>query len=281
MKRLKAYLKITRPVNGILMFIGILAGVALSYSKVIDFTNIVYSFITAYSLSGSSMVLNDYFDREVDKINAPQRPIPSGLITPSHAIVYSSTLGLVGIISSVLISFQCMIIALISYIASALYNISLKKIGLLGNFTVSLVVTAPFVFGSTMSDGYISERIIVFIIPVLLSNTGREVIKGISDVEGDAVREVRSIARVMGVGRAALIGSILYILAVLFSPVPYFLNYVSTLYLPIVIIADIGFLYSAYIILKSPSKENSIKVKNQTLIWMFIALIAYILGGAL
>lgn len=281
MKKLKAYLSLTRPPNGILMFIGILAGIALSHSKTVDLIDLTYSFITAYSLNGSSMILNDYFDREVDKINAPHRPLPSGLITPSQALVYSSILGIVGTLSSLLISLYCMFIAIASYAAAIFYNMSLKKSGLLGNFTVSLVVTAPFIFGSTMSDGYITDRIIVFIIPVLLSNTGREVIKGISDIEGDAIREVRSIARIMGARSAGLIGSTLYVLAIAFSPAPYFLGYVSDIYLPIVLVADAGFAYSAYSILKWPSRENAARVKNQTLIWMLIALIAYILGGVL
>ncbi len=281
MKLLKAYLMITRPPNGILMFIGILAGVAISYSKMIHFDDVIYSFIVAYALNGSSMILNDYFDRDVDRVNAPDRPIPSGLIKPSYAVIYSSMLGLIGIVFSRLVSVYCMIIAIASYIAALLYNSSLKKTGLPGNFIVSLTVTAPFLFGATMSDGYISDRIIVFIIPVLLSNTGREVIKGIADVEGDIVRQVNSIARIKGVGKAALIGSTLYILAVLFSPVPYILKYVSEYYLPIVLIADVGFIYSARKILKRPDKENAVKVKNETLLWMFIALIAYILGGIL
>jgi geranylgeranylglycerol-phosphate geranylgeranyltransferase len=280
MKLLKAYVMITRPPNGILMFIGVLAGVAISYSKIINFEDLAYSFIVAYTLNGSSMVLNDYFDRDVDRVNAPHRPIPSGLIKPSHAVIYSSILGLTGIIFSRLISIYCMIIATISYIAAFLYNSSLKKTGLIGNFIVSLIVAAPFIFGATMSDGYISDRIIVFIVPVILSNTGREVIKGIADVEGDIVRQVNSIARVKGAGKAALVGSILYLLAVLFSPAAYILGCVSEYYLPIVLIADVGFIISARKIMKRPDKENAIKVKNETLFWMFIALIAYITGGS-
>jgi len=281
MKLLKAYVMITRPPNGILMFVGVLAGVAISYSKIIRFEDLIYSFIVAYTLNGSSMVLNDYFDRDVDRVNAPHRPIPSGLIKPSHAVIYSSILGLTGIIFSSLISIYCMIIAIISYIAAFLYNSSLKKTGLMGNFIVSLIVATPFIFGATMSDGYISNRITVFIVPVILSNTGREVIKGIADVEGDIFRQVNSIARVKGAGKAALVGSILYTLAVLFSPVPYILGCVSEYYLPIVLIADVGFIISAGKIMKRPDKENAIKVKNETLLWMFIALIAYILGGIL
>lgn len=279
--QLKAYLSITRPPNGLLMFIGVLAGVSISYSKIIHFEDLIYSFIVAYCLSGSSMVLNDYFDREVDKVNAPHRPIPSGLIKPTHAIAYSFTLGLIGIFFSNLISIYCLTIATLSYIAAFLYNSILKKTGLPGNFIVSLIVAAPFIFGATMSDGYISNRIMLFIVPVILSNTGREVIKGIADVEGDVIRHVNSIARTRGLRKAAVVGSVLYILAVLISPAPYVFGYVSEYYLPIVLVADIGFIISARKILKNPNKENAIKVKNETLLWMFIALLAYIIGGIL
>ncbi len=281
MNQFKAYVMVTRPPNGILMFIGILAGVALSYSKIIRLEELVYSFIVAYTLNGSSMVLNDYFDREIDKINAPHRPLASGLIKPSHAILYSIILALIGITFAALISSYCMIIAIISYIVAFLYNSSWKKSGLTGNFIVSLVVSAPFIFGATMSDGYISERIMIFIIPVILSNTGREIIKGIADIEGDAIRDVKSIARIKGADKAALMGAIFYISAVLFSPIPYFMGLVSQAYLPIVLMADAGFIQCSIKIIKSPSRENAIKVKNETLGWMLVALIAYIIGGIL
>ncbi|MEM3141151.1 MAG: UbiA family prenyltransferase [Nitrososphaerota archaeon] len=281
MYRVKAYFTITRPINGFMMFLAVLSGIVLSYEKNINPTTLLYAFITAFTLNGSSMIFNDYFDREVDKVNAPHRPIPSGLISPMNAVVYAVILGVVGLASSYMISFTCMMIATASYIATLLYNMRLKRTGLLGNLIVSIVVATPFIFGSTMSDGYVSERIIAFIIPVILSNTGREVIKGIADAEGDAVRNVMSIARTKGLKKAAEIGAILYLSAVAFSPIPYLLNYVSEIYLPIVLIADAGFIDSSRSILKKPTRENALKVKNQTLLWMLIALIAFILGGLL
>lgn len=38
-------------------------------------------FIWGFFLSGSVMILNDYFDIEVDKVDALHRPLPSGLIS--------------------------------------------------------------------------------------------------------------------------------------------------------------------------------------------------------
>ncbi len=276
-----ALISLTRPPNGILMFIAVLAGVALSDMKSITLETSILGLITAYSLNGSSMGFNDYFDREVDSVNAPHRPIPSGLVKPSQAILVSSLLGAVGIVSAALTSPACLAVASIAYAASLSYNAYLKKTGFAGNLAVSLVVVAPFIYGAVMSDGYVSPRLVFFAVPVLLSNTGREVIKGITDVEGDALRGVRTIARIFGRRIAANLGALLYVSAVAVSPIPYLLNLVSWTYIAIVLPADAGFIYSAISIVRNPTPENAYKVKQQTLIWMLIALIAFIAGSLL
>jgi len=278
-ERLRAFIALTRPPNGILMFIAVLAGVALSNAKSIGAREAILSLITAYALNGSSMGLNDYFDREVDKVNVPDRPIPSGIIAPWEAAAFSMLLGVIGMASAALTSLGCLIVATLSYSAALTYNAKLKRAGLLGNLLVSAVVVAPFIYGSVMSDGYVSARLLTFAAPVFLSNTGREVIKGISDVEGDALRGVKSVARTLGLEAAARIGATLYLSAVAISPLPYLLGLVSWIYMPVVVVADIGFIYSAISILREPSPSNSLKVKRQTLFWMLIALLAFIAGS--
>ncbi len=278
-RKLRALITLTRPPNSILMYIAVIAGIVLSDHKFFQADKLILAFITAYGLCGSSMGFNDYFDREVDSINAPSRPIPSGAISEAEAIIVSSILGVVGIISALLTSLSCFLVALLAFLASLTYNAWLKKGGLPGNMIVSSVVMAPFIYGSVLSDGYISPRLITFILPVFFSNLGREVIKGISDIEGDSLRGVKSIARTRGSEAAARLGATFYFSAVALSPLPYVLNLVSWIYLPIVAVADIGFLYSAYRILKNHEKESALKVKNLTLLWMLIGLIAFITGS--
>ncbi|MCD6421448.1 MAG: UbiA family prenyltransferase [Thaumarchaeota archaeon] len=261
------------------MYIAVIAGIVLSDNKLFQPGKLALALVTAYGLCGSSMGFNDYFDREIDSVNAPWRPIPSGAISEKEAIAISIFLGFLGLTSSILISAPCFLVALLAYSAALLYNAILKKSGLPGNMIVSGVVMAPFIYGAVLSDGYISPRLITFILPVFLSNLGREIIKGISDVEGDALRGVKSIARVRGSGCAARLGAAFYISAVALSPLPYLLNLVSPIYVPIVAAADLGFLYSAYSIVKDHEWENALRVKKHTLLWMLIALIAFIAGS--
>lgn len=278
-RKVKALLTLTRPPNGILMFIAVLAGVTLSDKRMITPTQIILTFITAYGLNGSIMGFNDYFDRDIDRVNAPWRPIPSGAISCLEAISFSAILGSMGIISAILTSTPCLIVAVIAYLLAFTYNMSLKKMGFTGNMAVSGVVVAPFIYGAVLSDGYISSRLTFFAIPVYLSVLGREIIKGISDVEGDALKGIRSIARTKGEKFAGTLGGILYIAAVLVSPLPYILDLISWPYIVIVSLADLGFIYSAISIIRKSSRAEALRVKKMTLLWMLIALIAFIIGS--
>lgn len=278
-RKIRALIALTRPPNSTLMFIAVISGILLSDEKIFQLDKLILAFITAYSLCGASMAFNDYFDKEVDRVNAPWRPIPSGAISGSEAIILSAALGTIGIISAAATSLQCLIVAAAAFLVALIYNAKLKKTGLFGNMLVSVDVVIPFIYGAVLSDGYISPRIITFIFPVYLSNLGREIIKGISDIEGDSLREIRSIARTKGAKIAARLGALFYLAAVLISPIPYILNLVNWIYLPIVAIADAGFVYSSISIIKSSTRENSLKVKKRTLLWMLIALIAFIAGA--
>ncbi|MCD6312454.1 MAG: UbiA family prenyltransferase [Thaumarchaeota archaeon] len=278
-RKLWALVALTRPPNSILMYIAVIAGIILSDSKLLQADKLALALITAYGLCGSSMGFNDYFDKEVDSINAPWRPIPSGAISELEAVIASSALGAVGMFSAALTSAPCLLVAFIAFSAALIYNAQLKKSGLLGNMVVSLVVVAPFIYGAVLSDGYVSPRLITFILPAFLSNLGREVIKGISDVEGDSLRGVKSVARIRGAHVAARLGAAFYISAVALSPLPYLLSLVSWIYLLLVAAADLGFIYSAILILRNYDRKNALKVKKMTLAWMLLALIAFIAGS--
>ena len=72
-----------------------------------EFTTIpvtLFGFLSVFLISASILVMNDYFDVETDKINAPHRPIPSKLVTPNEALYFSLLLLFTGIILSYLIN---------------------------------------------------------------------------------------------------------------------------------------------------------------------------------
>ena len=259
------------------------AAIANPYALAGSWRNLFFGFLTGFLLTGASMVINDYYDREIDAINEPERPIPSGLVNPKKALVFAFILSITGLISAYLTNTAnlfCFITALLSWIVSVTYVTVGKKTGLTGNFLVSLCVAVPFIYGSLAISNSLLLNVLVFAAMAFLSNTGREITKGIVDVEGDKSRNIQTLAVSHGNRKAAFAAVAFYLAAVSLSPIPIFLNLANTIfYLPIVAFTDVGFIVSSVSLLRSHSRENARKIKKVTLLLFATGLTAFMLGA--
>lgn len=107
--KLIGYLRLMRPANIVTAIADILAGVAISAY----FINVTFSTVTldlilpvvclclaTIGLYGGGVVFNDVFDAELDSTERPERPIPSGVISKTQAVILGSYLLLVGILAA-------------------------------------------------------------------------------------------------------------------------------------------------------------------------------------
>jgi len=275
------FARLTRPVNSAMMGFATIIGEAIAARGVPGARPMALGFATAFLLSAASMAVNDYYDRKVDAINAPERPLPSGLISPREALVFTAFLTAGGLASAALTSLKCLLTALASFGVSFAYNTKGKKTGLPGNMMVSACVSIPFIYGglAVADKGGIGVLTIIFAAMAFLSNTGREITKGIADVKGDRLRNMKTIAVRFGPKTAAVVSALFYASAVSLSAVPCLLSSVSWLYLPLVLISDVGFVASSLSLLRNPSRKNAMKVKRRMLLWMMMGLAAFVVGG--
>lgn len=278
MVRLRGFISIIRPINSMMMGLAIIVGVLITGGYgVVSVQVLLLSWVTGFSLSGAAMVINDYFDREIDRVNEPTRPIPSGAVKPVEAVVYSLILSIAGIITASLTNSIVLIVAVASWCVMMAYSVWGKKTGFPGNLMVSICIALPFLYGGILSDRV--EASILFSILAFLTNTGREITKGIVDIEGDRSRGVNTLAVSFGAETAAQVASAFYVSGALASVLPIILNQTSLWYIPLVIVTDIGLLFGTYNLLRDPSRETSRKVKIQTLYWMFFGLLAFAAGS--
>lgn len=285
MGKIAGFVQLMRPINCVMMGFAVIVGAVLAGANVFSNNyaqNLVFGFSTGFLLTAASMVINDYYDREIDAINEPSRPIPSGLVKPNEALAFAVLLTVLGLAAAILTSataiFQCLMTAMIFWLISVSYVTLGKKTGLPGNFLVSACVSAPFIYGSLAAIGVVKESVWIFVSMVFLSNTGREITKGIVDVQGDKARNVKTLAVIYGERKAAVAAAFFYLLAVSLTPIPPLLNLVSFWFIPIVMVTNIGLVASSITLLKDYSRENARKVKKQVLGWFLIGLLAFIAG---
>jgi len=280
MGKIGSYLRLMRPVNCLMMGFAVIVGAALADPNALDagWKFLVYGFITGFMLTAASMAINDYYDREIDAVNEPNRPIPSGAVKPREALNFASILTFIGFLSAYLTNYLCLFAALIAWIIFVMYTTVGKRSGLPGNFLVSACVAIPFVYGSLAIASEVKFNVLVFVSMVFLANTGREITKGIVDVEGDKVRDVKTLAVRYGAKKATWAAVLFYVSAVALSPLPTLFMTISFWFAPLVVVTDFGLLASALMLLRDYSRENARKIKNVVLLWFIIGLLAFLAG---
>jgi len=275
------YLEIMRPVNSVMLGVAIIIGAFITGGTQIlgDGWSLIFAFLTGFSMSGAAMAINDYYDREIDAINEPQRAIPSGRISPSAAVAFTGLLSFIGLTSSYMISTEALLIAVFAWVVMMVYSMWGKKTGFPGNLMVSVSVALPFMYGGIMTGSMAAS--LSFSGIAFLANTGREITKGIVDVDGDRREGVQTIAVTSGEKNAAVAASIFFLSAVLVSIYPVYSNIVSFWYIPFVAITDMGLIYSSYQVVSDPTRETSRQVKTRILYLMLAGLLGFAAGSLL
>ncbi len=232
---------------------------------------VVVSMAVVVLFTGAGNALNDYFDREVDKVAHPERPIPMGRVSPKNALALSAVLFSSTVALSIFVNLWSTLIVVTSIIFMVAYETLLKAEGLAGNLVISWLTGALFLFGGAA----VGRMEVAWVLAALaaLATLGREIVKDVQDVEGDRGSRTTLPMRV-GARNAGLAASAAFAGAVALSPVPYILEQLSVWYVPVVAVADGMFIYCAAVHFSDPRKGQKVAK-----LAMLVALIAFLLGG--
>ena len=276
------YVEILRPGNALM------GAIAIILVAIIDKTisiPIILAMITVFFETAAGNVINDYFDYNIDLVNKPERPIPSGRISLKNGRHYAYLLFLAGTICGFLISFLTnnwipFIIVLIADVILYLYAYKLKATPLIGNLAVGFMTGFGFVFGGfTLNNPSIITTSIFLGFFAFVMTTAREIVKDIEDVEGDKKDGARTLPILIGKRTPAILATILIIVDCALCPLLYIYHIFGILYLVIIAIAVILFIYSAILILKSQDEATAHKSSKLLKIGMLIAFLSFALGS--
>lgn len=253
---------------GLLMGALIAAGTGiLDHWQPMAFASVaVFSFI----VGGNS--LNDYTDREVDKLAHPERPLPSGCLKPGQVLSISVASFVISFLSSLFLNLESMIIVILAIGLMLSYEAKLKKDALTGNLEIALLTGMLFLLGGAVVG--MMERTYIIALLAFLAILGREIVKDIEDMEGDFDR--LTLPKRIGKRNAGLIASLSFLTAVALSPIPYFDGTFGIWYLAAVAFADAIFIYCSIVHFEKPTRGQKLAKYG-----MLLALVAFLIGGIL
>lgn len=282
----RTFFELIRWVNCAMAGIAALIGTLIAFLALPDSMQVqlvyepVLVFSVVFLITGAGNTINDYFDYEIDRINRPGRPIPSGRVSRKTALSFSVLLFGTGVVLSYWLGTVCLLLAGFNSLLLFLYASTFKRMPLAGNVVVGYLAGSTFLFGGApeiFNGTGIQSTMILFLLAVL-ATMAREIVKDIQDIEGDSKAKARTLPIVIGKMKASRIAAVLGITGILLSPLPLIYNVnnaFGTSYMAVIFVADILFLVSINEILLRDNAEKASKLLKMA---MFVALIAFIVG---
>ena len=272
-ERVRGLLNLTRPINtivaGILTFTG--AFVAQGSGIVGSAESITVATLVTILATGAGNTINDYFDREIDQITNPERPLPRGLVTPRTALLFSAILFAVAGGLSLTLPPVATTIAVINIGLLVAYTPVLKGLPGVGNAVIAYLGGSAFLFGGAAVEDLTAPGILFIL--AALATFSREVIKDVEDITGDREKDLKTLPIVIGERRALLSAAVLLCLMAILTPLPYLLGTLGMPYLVVVLPATLIILYAGYVSFSEPAAGQSF-LKYGT----FLTAAAFIIG---
>ena len=272
----EGYLQLSRPLNVVIGFFSIFIGAFITGNFSPGFY-ILGACLSGAMITAAANAINDYFDIDIDRINKPSRPLPSGKVTPAQAYWFSLLLFILGIFLAGLINRYTLSIALIASLLLYLYSYRLKRTVLWGNLTVSLVSGLAFVYG-----GAAVKRLSLALIPAtfaFLYHFGRELLKDMEDMHGDRLQAANTFPIHFGIRATQALITCIFLLLIFATLLPYIWGIFGLTYLLLVIAGvDVILLYVIISQWQDASPKNLHRLSNWLKLGMLVGLVAIYVG---
>ena len=278
--RIDSFWRLTRLEHGVMYGIGVLVGMFVVGGLSLAFwQKAVFGFLTALLIEAGTFALNDYCDYKSDVVNKRyDRPLVSGELSPNAALYTAAVATTLGVLAALPLGTLCFGVAATLAVLGATYDLWLKKFGVVGNFYIGFTMAVPFLFGALVV-GIVNEAVFTLFAISLLAGVGREIMKGIMDVRGDALRGVRTVALKYGEIAARRSAAVLFMAAVALSPLPFFTAEpyrMNLAYLVPLMVADAAFVHASLALIRGRSVR---KLRQKTLIAALFGLLAFLSGA--
>lgn len=228
--RMTDYVRLTRPGNALGAAALVLAGSYLAattpHHAASGEPNWAMAWLAAcamWCITAHGYASNDVADVTEDRINKPDRPLPSGQIAPQNAQRFAQTLALLGIALAVPLGLVATAAALAVIGLLRAYNRTLKDIPGVGNGLIGILAGSALVAGAIVQVSLLPALQSGIIYPAAVfaaAITAREILKTLEDVPGDLRAQRHTLATTWGPQRTLFVYTVFAGLACLLMALP-------------------------------------------------------------
>jgi len=276
-EQLTAIIKLIRPLNFLITFASVIVAAIICLPGHSIELNVFLAALSASLVMASGNIINDIYDVDIDRVNKPSRPLPSGKISVKKAYILYFVFIASSVFISSLLNEKAIVIVLVSILLLFFYSKYLKRIPLVGNITVAFLTGLVFIFG-----GIVVENPAAAIIPALFAfiiNLTREIVKDMEDVEGDTKAGVVTFPIKFGSRKSKLFISLITISLILYTLYPFITRiYKIEYFVVVMIIVNPMLVYCLKILFQQDSLKSLNKISNLLKLNMLFGLIAIYFG---
>ena len=261
----KGVAELTRPHNLVVAVVTTFIGygiVSKTYGYQLADKTFIWPALVVVLIAAAGYVINDYYDIETDRIAKPWRPLVSGIVSSRTARILAYILFALGLAISAIMNPYILLFVAANALLLHEYSRWIKRTGFIGNTVVAYNSAATILFGgltrSIELDALVPYAVLIPAIYAFLFVLGREIVKGIEDIEGDRRAGIYTIAVAYGAERARSMAILLLGAVVAISPIPALLGIYNVLYAVFAVIVDVTILLSLITLYKANNIDEII-----------------------
>jgi geranylgeranylglycerol-phosphate geranylgeranyltransferase len=231
----KSYFKLIRYENIIPTSFLSFSGAFITSKKFFPIQSIPSNIITVLIMC-YSMITNDLFDLNIDRINNPSRPLVSGKIKKYEALILNIfILVTIFFLSSKYLSYCAQNILNIMIIMVTLYTPIFKKIPFVKNIFCSFIVAFSLLFSGIATNNNILNDKLLYIASsyIFLGSLSNELLLDVLDYEGDKKNKINTLPILFGKLFTIKLSKNLILINILFNLVILAIIYNINIALPI------------------------------------------------
>ena len=276
--KLKGMLSLFRPELSLAAGICVFTGQVLAAGGLPDWRAGLLGFACAFFLSAAALILNDVFDYEVDRINAPQRALPSGAVSRAEAVGLTAVVSLAGLVAALLLGWDVFFLSIPIWLLGVFYNWRGKESSLPGNLMVSASVAVTFLLGALTVGQLWNGLVWIFSGMAFFIDFGEEIAGDAMDMEGDRQRGSRSLALLYGRKAALRLAIGLWGVVIALSFLPVLLGLMRPIYLIFLLIMDALIVYFSLRLLRSAAPAEGRKAMRGVYLGATLCVLVFVIA---